>query len=139
MAYHLLALNPQLIFITWERSPHPDEAQAFINNVERWLNHAPHPLYFLSDLRQGRIVDIRIINQLSQLTKHPCWGGSTAFSQSPLSKIFVGNFQKMSRTTQDVNTFFDLPEQAIEFLETLVPGITHNIDWHAILGLDARV
>jgi hypothetical protein len=139
MSYHLMALNSRLIFITWERSPTHNEAQAFLHNLERWLNHATQPLYFISDLRQGRIVDIRVINQLGQLTKHPNWGGSTAFSQSPLSKIFVGSFQKMAHSAKETNSFFDMPEQAINFLEVIAPGVTQDIDWHAILGLDAHV
>jgi hypothetical protein len=60
------------------------------------LDSAPQPLYFLSDLRKGRIVGMRAIAELGKCTQHPKWAGSTAFTQNPISRLFVDSFRSMT-------------------------------------------
>jgi hypothetical protein len=134
MSYTLTHLTPRLVLITWRRTPIADEAKAFIQSLQDILDQASEPLYFISDLRRGRIVDVRIIHQLSQLTEHPHWAGSTAFSQNPISKIFLGSFQRLLTTTSDKNTTFDQPEDAIAFLEHLSPHVGEAVDWAHVLN-----
>lgn len=136
MSYTLTHLTPQLILIFWRRTPITDEAKAFIQSLQDTLDHASEPLYFISDLRRGRIVDVRIIHQLSQLTQHRNWAGSTAFSLNPISKIFLGSFQRLLTSTSDKNMTFDQPEDAIAFLEHLAPGLGATVDWSRVVDTD---
>lgn len=134
MKYIMKYPLPELVYIRWLKTPNTLEAQAFIQTLEDMLNAAPAPLFFISDLRQGRIVDIRIINQLSLLTRHPNWGGSTAFSANPISKLFVKSFQKQVAAVEETNTFYDTPEEAIAFIAHLLPDAAAQIDWEALLA-----
>jgi len=58
--YDLRQLTDELIFIKWYKSAnqltHPEAD--YIEDLRRRLVESPQPLYFLSDLRQGRIVDV---------------------------------------------------------------------------------
>jgi hypothetical protein len=137
MAYVVNRLNPHLTMIVWMRTPLPAEAKDFIHTLQTILDTADEPQYFISDLRRGQIVDVRIIHQLSALTKHANWAGSTAFSQSPISKLFLGSFRKMVNAS-DKNMSFDLPEDAIAFLEALSPNLTSSLDWPHILSPESR-
>jgi hypothetical protein len=133
MSYTLTHLTSQLILVSWRRTPIADEAKAFIQALQELLDTTTHPLYFISDLRRGRIVDVRIIHQLSQLTQHANWAGSTAFSQNPISKIFLGSFQRLLNSTSDKNVTFDHPEDAIAFIDDLCPGLKREVDWQTVL------
>jgi hypothetical protein len=137
MSYSVHQLSPCLVMIVWTRTPLPHEAKDFIQTLQTLLDKAHQPQYFISDLRRGQIVDVRIIHQLSALTRHHNWAGSTAFSQSPISKLFLGSFRKMV-TASDKNMTFDRPEDAIAFLEALSPDLTSTIDWPHIIGGDTR-
>lgn len=137
MSYAVSRLTPRLVMFVWLRTPLPEEAKDFIHTLQTILDNADEPLYFISDLRRGQIVDVRIIHQLSALTKHANWAGSTAFSQSPISKLFLGSFRKMV-TASDKNMTFDRPEDAIAFLEALCPDLTSAVDWTQILSGESR-
>lgn len=137
MSYAVSHLNSRLVMIVWTRTPLPNEAKDFIHDLQTLLDKATEPLYFISDLRRGQIVDVRIIHQLSALTKHANWAGSTAFSQSPISKLFLGSFRKMV-TASDKNMTFDRPEDAIAFLEALSPELTAAVDWPHVLNSESR-
>lgn len=138
MSYTITPLMPRLILIRWRRTPITDEAKLFIQTLQDMLDQAAQSLYFISDLRHGRIVDVRVIHQLSHLTQHAMWGGSTAFSQNPISKIFLGSFQRMVAAS-DKNATFERPEDAVAFLEHLVPDLAAAVDWTQVLnsGRDA--
>lgn len=133
MSYAMNRLSPRLVMIVWLRTPLPDEAKDFIQALQTLLDHAESPQYFISDLRHGQIVDVRIIHQLSVLSQHANWAGSTAFSQSLISKLFLGSFRKMVTATER-NMTFDRPEDAIAFLEALSPNLTAGVDWSHILS-----
>jgi len=131
--YTIEQVTPQLVYITWLRNPTDAETQQFLQDLNKILGNATQAQYFISDLRRGRIMSVRAINQLSQFTQHKHWGGSTAFSQNPISKMFAGNFHRMSRDNEH-NSMFDQPEQAIAFLEALQPGLTSGVQWSELIG-----
>jgi hypothetical protein len=127
--YSFNPLSEQVVLITWVKNPSLDEAQSFITDLKTLLDNSPKPLYFISELSRGRIVDIRIIQQLGALTQHAHWSGSSAFTKSIISQIFVGQFQKSHPNIPERNQIFDQAQEAIDFLEALSPGLTTGIDW----------
>ena len=138
MVYQFTKLHHTLVYIAWKRSPSTESGKAFIQALKQMLDQATEPLYFISDLRRGQIVDIRIIHQLIGLTQHRNWAGSTAFSQNPISRLFLGSFHKMLPSGLDKNATFDRPEEAIAFLEHLCPGLTASVNWPYILEAESR-
>ena len=136
MTYVMHALKENLVLIIWRKAPQRSEGYQYLHELEERLNAAEKPLYFISDLRKGRISDIRVISQLSQLSRHPNWAGSTAFSRDPMTRMFVGTYQRLTEKEQERNTMYDTPEQAIAFLESLEEGLTAGVDWAAYLGGD---
>lgn len=134
MPYTIQHLKDNLVYITWNRTPGITEAQRFVAELDGIVRRAEQDLYFISDLRQGRIIDIRVIQMLSRLAQHENWGGSVAFTTDPVSRSFVNIFQGMILENKDRNGMFDEFEKAYAFLEQLRPGITAGIDWNDVLG-----
>jgi len=132
MSYDTSFLHPQLLFIVWKRNPLLSETKNFLKTIQESLSNTTQPLYFMSDLRHGRIMDIRAISELGKLSEHALWGGGTAFSQSPTTRIFVSNFQQRSQN-KERNLFFNTPEESIHFLTGMIPDIISQIDWQAII------
>lgn len=128
MAYEFHYLSPVLILITWNRYPTLNEEKQFLQDHIQQLDNAGQPLYFISDLRKWRIITITTINKLSQLTKHPNYGGGPAFSKDPISKIMMKSFRGLSLEASAKSAMFDTIEEALEFLESLKTGITKGID-----------
>ncbi|MBZ0297014.1 MAG: hypothetical protein K8L99_30925 [Anaerolineae bacterium] len=137
-AYALTQLSPQLVLIQWRRSPSAGEAYAFIQELEAVLNNAPEPLYFISDLRLGHIDHAVILRSLGQLTKHLNWAGSTAFGGTYQTQLYVNLFTRLSRVIKPEREIWDDPEKAIEYLESLSPGLTRGIDWDAALNISVN-
>lgn len=133
--YTLQRLSARLMFIQWHRTPTSESGNSFVQALQSLLNEAEEVQYFISDLRRGRIIDMAVINRLGNLTRHPRWGGSTAFSANPISQIFAQSFLKLASHPKDLNAIFDKPEDAIQFLESLCPGLTSepSLDWNAII------
>lgn len=133
--YEFMRLSDELVLISWHRTPSSAKIeQQFVNELRQLLDSATIPQYIISDLRRGRIVTVRILSQLGQLTAHPNIGGSTAFSHDPLTNIFVATFKRLTGKYKSRNETFDTPEEALAFVESLKPGITNNIDWEKIIG-----
>jgi hypothetical protein len=134
--YRLRALTRELIFIKWYRMPSSETRSKtqFIKEMTQILDGADAPVYFLSDLRQGRIVDVSILQKLGGLTQHENYGGGSAFSQDVLSEIFVGLFSKFAAPKQGDSVFYDKLEDALAFLESTKAGLAQNIDWNAVLA-----
>jgi hypothetical protein len=134
--YRLQALTKELIFIKWYRLPSQatKSKTQFIAEMTQILNETDAPVYFLSDLRQGRIVDVNILQKLGGLTQHENYGGGSAFSQDVLSEIFVGLFSRFAAPKQGDSVFYDKLEDALAFLESTKPGLAQNIDWNAVLA-----
>jgi hypothetical protein len=133
IVYEFYWLHTKLLLIMWLRTPPPNIATQFINRLHELLDESPHPVYIISDLRRGRIIDGKILAQLGQLTQHKNWAGSTAFSQNPISNMFANTFQKTLKDGQERNLIFDKPEDAISFLGSLDAEIVSEIDWQAVL------
>ncbi len=135
--YQIHRLKDNLIYITWSRTPGINEAQQFIMELQQLLAAEEcGALYFMSDLRRGRIIDIRLIQMLSRLSQHERWAGSVAFTTDPVSRSFVSIFQNMISEHKERNAMFDEFEKAYSFLEQLEPGITEGIDWQKVLDGD---
>lgn len=138
MFYRTLKLSDELVYIKWYATPtvggHPEST--FIDGLKMLLDSAEGGLYFISDLRFGRIMDMRIIQQLAALTKHPHWADSTAFSRSPVSAMLVSTFSMFAKQSSEHHEIWNTPEEAVAYLETLKPGIAKDIDWGHLLAGD---
>ena len=132
--YEIDMLNSHIIYIRWQSNPLRDEAYRFVDDLNALLDNADAPMYFISDLRKGRIIDIRAIHLLSDLTTHKNWAGSTAFSENPLSKLFTTTFRKGIFNGIERNTFFEKPEEAISFMVELAPDAVAGIDWSQVVS-----
>lgn len=139
MDYQIIRLSEELVYIRWHRTPRLNSGvdTQFLADLQTLLDEAPKPQYFISDLRHGRITDMRSIRQLGQLTKHKNWAGSSAFSQDPITGILVQSFRTFSPGQLDTNDEIQaVPADALKFLEQLKPGITEGIDWDAVINAD---
>jgi hypothetical protein len=132
--YSIHHLSNELIFIQWHRTASFSSEDAFLKAIRVLLEEAPQPLYFLSDLRKGRITTVRTLQRLSELTKHSNWAGSTAFSQQPSTKMLIGSFQKFAQRSTSKNEQHETLEEALAFLESLKEELTQGIDWAKYLG-----
>ena len=134
--YDLRQLTDELIFIKWYKSAsqltHP-EAE-YIEDLRRRLAESPHPLYFLSDLRQGRIIDVGILQKLGALTRHANYGGGSAFSEDVISSMFVGVFSKFADAKKGSSVFYKTIDDALAYLEALKPGVTASVDWQTFIA-----
>ncbi|MEZ4670826.1 MAG: hypothetical protein R3E39_23215 [Anaerolineae bacterium] len=129
-------LSPQLLLITWLRTPTTKGASEFVNDFKQLLENTTEPFFIITDLRKGRIIDVRILEQLGKLSQHPHWAGSTAFSQNPVSSIFADAFTHSHFVETANNMTFDRPEDAIAFLEKISPKLTDGIDWDSVLAIE---
>lgn len=138
--YTVRKLSDRLFLIAWLSSPMPNspDLKTFPDALKDILETATQQVYFLSDLRRGQISDIRTLQQMSDLTRHPKWGGSTAFSEGATSSMLVSTFVRMSQTTGGRNKQHRELAQAIAFLESLEPGLTTDIDWDTALETEAE-
>jgi len=135
MDYEILKLSDELYFIRWLHSPEegaPSERH-FIEDLKTRLDEADKPIYFISDLRLGRINNIKVLRELGKLSQHKHWGGSTAFSSDPLTSVVVGVFSRFAGNEHPEDEIWKIPEEAIAYLESLKPGITTGIDWQTVL------
>ena len=133
MTYSCQYLSQNLILVTWYAYPTEDDECRFLAEHRQQLDAAEEPLYYISDLRQGRVISGDTLEQMSDLTKHPNYGGGTAFSSDPISRIMVSSFRRMSLEATTKTEFFDTIEEALGFLESLKVGITQNIKWNQVL------
>jgi hypothetical protein len=136
MHYYLKALSEELLFIKWYKVPVGEATQPeshFIHDLKERLDTSPHPLYFLSDLRQGRITDVKILHQLGQLTRHANYGGGMAFSGDLISGIFVGVFSEFALPEKGTDVFHETIQDALAHLEAMKPGVTQVVDWAEVL------
>lgn len=127
-------LSPNLILVTWHTYPTEDDERHFLSEHRQQLGTAQEPLYYISDLRQGRIITVATLVRMSELTQHPNYGGGTAFSSDPISKIMVSSFRRMSLDATTKTAMFESLEEALGFLESLKAGITDGIDWNAVVS-----
>ena len=135
MYYDLRFLTDELLFIKWYRvaSAKTRPQAEFVDDITRRLNEAKGPVYFLSDLRLARVMDVATLQQMGQLTRHPNYGGGTAFSRDTLSNIFVRVFSRFAEPSKGNGDFFETLEEALAYLESLKPGIAAKVDWKSLM------
>lgn len=90
-------------------------------------------MYFLSDLRLGRITNVAMLQQLAKVIDHSNYGGSTAFSESLMSELFVGVFSRFADPGDAEHAFYKTLDQALGYLERIKPGLTAEIDWEGVV------
>jgi hypothetical protein len=136
MYYILLNITDELLFIKWYRSPSEGTKpqEEYVDDLRARLEASEHSLYFLSDLREGRIMDVTIIQRLGRLTHHPNYGAGAAFSRDVFSNVFVGVFSRFAKPEKGEGVFFDKMEDALAYLESFKPGLAQDIDWGAALA-----
>ena len=133
--YDLRPLTDELIFVKWYKTANSltrPEAD-YIDDLRQRLNASPQPLYFLSDLRAGRIMDVSILQKLGNLTRHPNYGGGSAFSEDVIASMFVGIFSKFATAEKGTSVFFKTISDALAHLEALKPGVASPIDWQSFI------
>lgn len=133
--YVIKQLTEDLIFIKWYKQMGIDTRpeSAYLGDLGNLLNRSPHPLYFLSDLRLGRIIDVGTLQKLGRLTRHENYGGGSAFSEDVISNMFVGIFSHFADAQKGTSVFYKTLPEALSYLEALKPGVTGGIDWQAVL------
>ncbi|PJF43330.1 MAG: hypothetical protein CUN55_08995 [Phototrophicales bacterium] len=132
-SYRIQRLKPNLVLIQWLRTPKDQspEIQHWLDELKQIVHHATEPVYFLSDLRRGRVTDVRALFELGQLSKHKNWAMGVAFSKSITSEVYAQLFARFSPTEKPIA---DSLEAALAMLEEQHPGITAGIDWAQIFA-----
>ena len=134
--YDLRQVTDELIFVKWQKTanaltrPETD----YIEDLRKRLKDSPYPLYFLSDLRKGRIIDVGILQKLGGLTRHVNYGGGSAFSEDVISSMFVGIFSKFATAEKGTSVFYKTIDDALVYLEALKPGVTQAVDWQTFIA-----
>lgn len=136
MDYQITCLTDELVLIRWFHTPLPNSSceDTYLAELGKLLDESPVPLYFISDLRKGRIANIRALRRLGRLTEHKNWAGSTAFSKDPITSILVRSFKTFAVSGTSRNEMQTTPEQALGFIESLKSGLTEGLDWAKILN-----
>ncbi|MFP4322685.1 MAG: hypothetical protein ACLFTK_09540 [Anaerolineales bacterium] len=110
-----------------------------MRDIQKILDEATVPQYFLSDLRRGRIGNVKVLHRLSKIADHPLWGGGASFSQDPLTSMFVEVFAGFVKTAaQRSDGIFNSPEEAIAHLDSLRPGLAESIQWATVIPSEAN-
>ncbi len=133
MNYSITKLSERLCFIRWTQDASDAEALEFVIELAAILEQSTVSLFFLSDLTRGCITQLDGLRRLADLTTHPNWGGSTSFA-SMSSSVFSSLFGRLVNTRQQDDRTYMNPQEALDYLERLLPGITKDIDWSAILN-----
>ncbi len=137
MAYQFHHLSDHLVLIVWERYPSSAEERQFLVEHREQLDNATQPIFYLSDLRRGRIITLSTLRHMSELVKHSKYGGGAAFSRDPISHLMVKSFRSLSHEATSKAAMFENPEDALEFLEGLCQGITVGIEWNVYIAPQA--
>lgn len=136
MHYTIRGITDELLFIKWYRSPSADTKpqEAYVDDLRARMDASEVPLYFLSDLREGRIMDVTIIQRLGRLTHHANYGAGAAFSKDVFASVFVGVFSRFAKQEKGEGVFFEKMEDALAYLESFKPGLTRDINWGDVLA-----
>lgn len=137
MDYEITKLSNELIYIRWYRSPSPSSKveSKFLSDLKILLDETENPVYFISDLRRGRIINVLTLQKLAELASHKNWGGSTAFSSKSTTEDFVRTFAILARQDNPLEEHQDTPEAAVAYLERMKPGITDGVNWVEVLDV----
>jgi hypothetical protein len=135
MDYSITFLSDELVFIQWLTSPSetsPSNDQ-FVAELKNCLDSSQQPIYFLSDLRRGRVLRLETARKISHLWSHENFGGGSAFSSDPGKMMVIGYLEKVARHTDQPYQVYESLQEALFFLEELKPGLTQGIDWQKVL------
>ena len=129
-------VTDDLVFIKWYKTAgaNTKPEAAYLDDLSQRLRKSPHPLYFLSDLRLGRIIDVGILQKLGRLTRHENYGGGSAFSEDVISNMFVGIFSHFADAKKGTSVFYKTLPEALSYLEALKPSVTASIDWQDFIA-----
>lgn len=133
--YKLIWLNDRLVFIKLDASISKVSTRNLVRDLHKLLNQSTILIYILADLRHGHIVDTQIFNRIRFLTGHRNWAGSAAFRRNPISDLTNTKFQLLNLLPHDRDVIFNIPEEAIAYLELLEPGLTDEIMWDKVLQI----
>ncbi|MBZ0305202.1 MAG: hypothetical protein K8I82_03955 [Anaerolineae bacterium] len=134
MIYNIHFLTDQLVYIKWNGIPTMEQGLQFLQEFQSILDQAHHPLYFLSDLREGHIKNTHLIRRLSAFNEHPNFGGGTGFSDNPCMQATLRLWTQFSSVQDRISHIWPRSCDAVEYLETLRPGLTKNLNWEGILN-----
>jgi hypothetical protein len=130
--YLVQKLSDELIYIRWHQTPGDKSRRDYLKDIQQLLDETTHPLYFISDLRHGRISDLNTLRALIKILDTDKYGGSSSFCEDPTTRFLAGAFEAFTGTIEGKDKTCDTPDEAVAFLETLKPGLTEHIDWKAV-------
>lgn len=130
-------LHPQLLLIRWYSTPAVGSPvyETFLRHLERYLFRAPAPLYVLSDLRFGCIIDETTLKQMAYLATHPNMAAGAAFSLNPTSRIYANRYARMHADASTETAIFDTAHEALDYLENKLHGISMFVDLNELLAV----
>jgi hypothetical protein len=132
MDYEIVQVASNLIFIRWFNEPSAAATETrFLADLKQIVECSTQPVYFISDLRRGKITNVETLRRLGEMTRMHNWGGSSAFTDDSYTSLFVNLYSKYGDHSKE--EVWTKPEQALKRLEGLCPGITAGIDWKALL------
>jgi len=131
MDYLITCVSDKLVFIRWFSEPETAQSEdQFIDDLKAVLDMAPHPVYVLSDLREGRLKNVESIRKLADLVEHhPNFAAGTAFTHDIYTPQFVGLYSKFSHQSKTVRGSWPSLAEALSYIESLEPGVAQGIDW----------
>jgi hypothetical protein len=135
MDYQITCVSDKLVFIRWFRDPEETKSEnQFIHDLKAILDEVAHPVYILSDLREGRLKNVDVIRRLAVLVAHhPNFAGGTSFSHDLYTPLFVNLYSKFSHQDKTVKEMWSSLHDALNYLESLEPGVTQGIEWESLV------
>jgi hypothetical protein len=132
--YQISFVNHELVFVKWFQTPPQacEDTEIFIEELKAILKDAQNPIYILSDLTQGQIVDVVAIRKLARITKAQQYGGSVAFGSDTKTAVYGGLFATVAHRADEIQP--DL-SSAIEVLQTLKSDILSTGDEAVLVAL----
>ena len=132
--YEFRYVADNLVLIRWYRVATQMDSEKYLKELTNTVENAPHPLYFLSDLRQGHITSARVLQVMGRLTQNPNWAGGIALVEQLSAEVFVRLFGRFA--VPEMRGFiFDDIQEALQRLEAWQEGITVGHDWDNLLAL----
>jgi len=132
MTYEYTKLSDHLIYIRLTDEPTKADDDQHVEHSKKLLDGASEPLFFLVDFRGGVTTNLGTISKLAEMTRHPLFGASIAFSNERIRKLYARLFTALTDQGLD-RDFFDTAEEAVAYLESLKAGLTVGIDWRRVL------
>src|SRR5690606_13966564 len=127
MDFELYRLSNELIFVRRGQNPDSTSVNAYLQTLEKLLDTANHKLYFISDLGSADVSDRRALHGLAELTWHHHWGGSVAYGQGMNARAYADVVRHRAAPVHHSDLMWGV-EQALDYLESLKPGVTATID-----------